>query len=215
MTFDFLRLRTLLVLRLLQSFTRAGRCFLSVAAPPLGFRALQRLRSGEPTSPGFAAPGTLRLQGSSALLAPSFSPELHGLVSCRARSWALPFEAFPFAEREPTFRWPLTRMPFARAARGSSPRSSRGLWVFLAPEVRCPPVERSPRTARCSLGLLPSRVSSLTRRPPASRQPPLSSFAQASQPVRCPSESRSHQGRFVSVETTAPPGVLAPRSASR
>jgi hypothetical protein len=99
--FDFLRLRTLLVLRLLQSFTRAGRCFLSVAAPPLGFRALQRLRSGEPTRPGFASPGTLRLQGSSALLAPSFSPKLHGLVSCRARSWASPFEAFPFAEREP------------------------------------------------------------------------------------------------------------------
>jgi hypothetical protein len=99
--FDFLRLRTLLVLRPLQSFTRAGRCYLSVAAPPLGFGALQRLRSGEPTQPGFAAPGTLRLQGSSALLAPSFSPKLHGLVSCRARSWASPFEAFPFAEREP------------------------------------------------------------------------------------------------------------------
>ena len=45
-------------------------------------------------------PGSLRLQGSLALLALSFSTELHGLVSCRARSWGSPFEAFPFAEED-------------------------------------------------------------------------------------------------------------------
>jgi hypothetical protein len=31
---------------------------------------------------------------------------------------------------------------------------------------------------------------------------------------RCSPECSSGQGRFVSVETTAPPGVLAPRSGS-
>jgi hypothetical protein len=188
---------------------------LSVAAPPLGFRALQRLRTGEPTDNRVSHTRFVAPSGSSALLTLCFSPELHGLVSCRARSWASPFGAFPFAEREPASRRILAHLTFTRTARGLAPRSSCGFWA-LTPSG-------SPLHAR---GVIPTNVPLLPWASPlqgslpaamAAGFPATSSHELTSgfAARRCSSECRSRRGWFVSVETTAPPGVLAPRSSSR
>jgi hypothetical protein len=172
---------------LLQSLTRAGRCASLEAQPlPWGFIPLQRLRLREPTSPGFASPGTLRLQGSSALLAPFFSRSLHGPVSCRARSWGSPFEAFPFAERGYASRRALTLLPSAQAARGvhRTPRPAPGLYSLRKSVARSPrgPGER----LDAPLGFTSPGVSSRVRRPAASRESPPSGLARASHPARAP-----------------------------
>jgi hypothetical protein len=182
---------------------------------PWGFVPFSACERGSPLTIGFPTPDSLRLQGSSALLTLCFSPELHGLVSCRARSWASPFGAFPFAEREPASRRILAHLTFTRTARGLAPRSSCGFWA-LTPSG-------SPLHAR---GVIPTNVPLLPWASPlqgslpaamAAGFPATSSHELTSgfAARRCSSECRSRRGWFVSVETTAPPGVLAPRSSSR
>lgn len=137
-------------------------------------------------------PGSLRLQGSLALLALSFSTELHGLVSCRARSWALPFEAFPFAEED------------QRLSTRSDPRAVGSSGVRLTPA----------RLARL-LGVARSGSPLLTRRGFPSRRP-LLPWVSASAGVVLPSATRAS---FLGVPLTSfaralPPSV-APQSLDR
>ena len=152
----------------------------------MGFGPLQRLRSRQPTVPGFASPGTLRLQGSSALVAPSFCRNLHGRVSCRARSWGLPYEAFPFARRGCASRRTLAHLPSAQAAPGFHhvPRPAPGLCSPRKSVARASrgPAARpdAPLGFALSRGFLPITTAA------ASRGPPPASLARASHPAPAP-----------------------------
>jgi len=150
---------------------------LSGPAPPVGLLPLQRLRPREPTSPGLASPGTLRPQGSLALPAPSFSRDLHGLVSCRARSWGSALRSFSLRGEGPDLS--IRSCPRAVGSGGRAfPRpSSLGSRALLPPEVRIAAAKRSPRPDRCSLGLRLSRDFLPAATAAGYPAPPLAGFA--------------------------------------
>jgi hypothetical protein len=163
--------------------------------------------------PGIASPGSLRPQGSLALSAPCFSRDLHGPVSCRARSWGSALRSFPLRREGSDLS--VRSCPHAVSSNGRAlPRaSSLGSRALLPLEVRFTTAERSPQPDRCSLGLRLSRDFLPAATATGFPAPPLAGFASgAVKPGGCPSEYRSQQGRFVSVETTAPLEVPAPRS---
>lgn len=97
---------------------------------PAGPLIQRRFLSVAALNCGFASPATLRPQGL-VTLSPSFSPQGRaGLVSCRRRSWDLPFGAFSSAggspdlsnRTAPAYRFSAAICPskeFERPARGS------------------------------------------------------------------------------------------------
>jgi len=123
----------------------------------VGFTPLQRLRSLEPTHPELASPGTLRLQGSLALVTRYFSCDLHGSISRRARSWGSALRSVPLPKRDRASRPDLTHMPLARNGRTLTRPTWLGSWVLLPSEVRVAVARRSQQPDRCSLGLRLSR----------------------------------------------------------
>jgi hypothetical protein len=168
---------------------------------------------GNPLETGLASPGLLRPQGSLALSALSFSRDLHGLVSCRARSWGSALRSFSLRREGPDLSARSCPHAVGSSGRGLPRPSSLGSRVLLPPEVRIAATRRSPRPDRCSLGLRLSRDFLPTATATGFPAPPLAGLAAgAVKPGGRPSEFRSRRGRFVSVETTAPHEVLAPRS---
>lgn len=175
----------------------------------MGFLSLRRLRSREPSRSGLPHPIRCACRVR-ALLTPCFSRDLHGPVSCRARPWGFsPSKRFPsrrgrspLGELFPSGRW-LERDRGLRLAPRPAPgvcslRKSVAIYRVVPPDG-----------PRLPWAFLLFRGSSRSRRPAASRVPPLTSLAAA-----CSSESRSRSGWFVSGETTAPLEVLAPRAGS-
>jgi hypothetical protein len=152
-TFDFLRLRTLLALRPLQSMTRSGRCSSLECSPSLGVCLPSALAVSGAQATGVASPGPLRLQGSSPLGAFLLPQPPRPCFMPRTPMGFVPFEAFPFAERELASRRPLPLWPLARTGTELPPRPSPGSRGFLPPEVRHTPAERSRQVVRGSLGL--------------------------------------------------------------
>lgn len=89
------------------------------------------------------------------LLAPCFSCDLHGLVSCRARSWGSALRSFPL--RGEGSHLSVRSCPPAVGSNGRTlPRpTSLGSWALLPPEVRGSTPRWSPWPARGSPGLPP------------------------------------------------------------
>lgn len=141
----------------LQSLTAAG------CRAPLGHGASHgvsfptALAIAEAHCPGFASPGTLRLQGSLALVTPCFSRDLHGRVSCRARSWVSALRSFPLRREGPSLSTRSCPPAVGSCGRALPRPPSPGSWVLLPPEVRFAAARRSWQLDRCSLGLHLSR----------------------------------------------------------
>lgn len=119
---------------------------------------------------GFASPGPLHPRGSFAPSALCFCHDLHGLVSCRARSWGYALRSFPLRGEGPRLSTPSCPPAVGSSGRALPRTPSPGSWALLPPEVRCTTEEWSLQPARCSLGLRLSRGRPPPRWRPASRR---------------------------------------------
>lgn len=181
-----LQLRSLLALRPLQSFTRAGRWPSREASPSLGVRSpFSACDRGSPPFPGLPRPVrcAFRVRQPSWRL-PSAANSTALFHAAHARG--SPFEAFPFARRGYASRRTLAHLPSARAAPGfrRMPRPAPGP---CSPRKSVARASRGPAARPdAPLGFALSRGFLPVTTAAASRGPPPTSLAQASHPAPAP-----------------------------